>query len=179
MNQPAITPGTRLGSMLLDHVFMTVVMMIFFLPMLMAQFTPGSTPTQEQLTASLFEGNYRYLAVLAFALYLWKDSIGGRSLAKRITKLQLIDNVTGLPASPLQSVIRNITIIVWPVEALLAMLNPERRLGDRLAGTRLTVFDEAIPVPAPNPLQILLALVLSYALMFVILVPLNGGAALI
>lgn len=35
--------------------------------------------------------------------------------------------------------LRNITLIIWPVEVVVSLINPGRRLGDFLAGTRVVV----------------------------------------
>jgi hypothetical protein len=34
--------------------------------------------------------------------------------------------------------VRNLTILIWPVEVIAAMIVVERRLGDFIAGTRLS-----------------------------------------
>lgn len=52
-------------------------------------------------------------------------------------KLQVIDVKTNSVANPLKCLIRNLTIIIWPIEVIMAMIDPERRLGDKIAGTRI------------------------------------------
>ena len=50
-------------------------------------------------------------------------------------KIKVVD-LNGNKASLFNLIIRNITILIWPVEALLVLLNKER-LGDRLAKTKV------------------------------------------
>src|SRR5689334_10141418 len=82
-----------------------------------------------------------YLWIGCVAIYLCKDCIGGRSIAKRVTNLKVIDNKTGEAASPLQCLVRNILIFIFPLEILVVLFSPQRRLGDRLAGTRVNYFE--------------------------------------
>ena len=87
---------------------------------------------------------YDYLALLAPTMYLCKDIIGPRSLGKRLLTLQIINEGDIQEASPPRCVVRNVTLLICPIELLIAMLNPSRRLGDRLAGTRLQFCNEPI-----------------------------------
>ena len=84
---------------------------------------------------------FYYLGTFVFALYLNKDAVGGRSLAKRFMKLQIVDTKTEMPASAFACFIRNLTIIIWPIEVLISLFNQDRRIGDFIAGTKLIHFD--------------------------------------
>jgi uncharacterized RDD family membrane protein YckC len=122
--------GVRLGSMLLHHFIMCSVIVVPVLPLTMMNASiPGKENTQPAWFQFLFLG-------LMF-LYFLKDSFKGRSPAKRIVKLQVVDNKTNLPASVGQCFVRNILIILWPVEVLVTFFNTQRRLGDYLAGTKV------------------------------------------
>lgn len=72
---------------------------------------------------------YIFLLVFMFICF-FKDVINGQSIGKRIMKIKVVD-LNGNKASLFNLIIRNITIFIWPVEALLVLLNKER-LGDRL-----------------------------------------------
>jgi len=122
--------GVRLGSMLLDHFIMCFAMLIPILPLTMMNASiEGRESTQPAWIQFLFLG-------LMF-LYFLKDSLQGRSPAKRILKLQVVDNKSNLPATVGQCFVRNILIILWPVEVLVSFFNTQRRLGDYLAGTKV------------------------------------------
>jgi uncharacterized RDD family membrane protein YckC len=165
-----IDAGTRVGAMLLDHIFMTIMAMVFFIPGMVVTFTNAFKIDHTPESTDMF-GGMIYLSIVGFALYLCKDCINGRSLAKRLLKLQVVDNVTGEAASPLKCFVRNIFIIIWPIEVIVGLTNTSRRLGDRAAGTKLVVFDSFKNEPPINLVKLLLPLVLSYTLMLFLFIP--------
>ncbi len=169
-----ISTGTRLGAMLLDHLFMTMIAMVFFIPGMISGFADAFNVSHEQTSPNFMGGGFGYLSMLGFAIYFCKDCINGRSIAKRILKLQVVDNSTGQVASPLKCFVRNIFIIIWPIEAIIALTNPSRRLGDRVAGTKLVVFDPTIEQPKVNIGQVLIPVVIAYGLMFLFMLPFKG-----
>ena len=173
MNERKIDSGTRLGTMVLDHFIMTMIAGIFFIPVMIGQFANAFKVTHEQTNSDMF-GKMIYLMLVGFAIYFCKDSINGRSIAKRILKLQIVDNNTGLVASPLKCLVRNLFCILWPIEAIVALINPSRRIGDRVAGTKLVIFDPVLEQPKLNYGQIAIALGLAYGFMFVFILPFNS-----
>lgn len=74
---------------------------------------------------------------LAVALLLVRDAAGGRSPGKWLCGLAVRQaRDPAAPASVPQNVLRNVALVLLPVEALLVFVDPYyRRLGDRLAGT--------------------------------------------
>lgn len=78
-----------------------------------------------------------------------KDYYRARSIAKRIHGYEIVDYKSEQPANGMQCMIRNITIIIWPIEILIAWIHPNRRLGDLLAGTKV------IDIPFLDPYTIL------------------------
>lgn len=149
---------TRIGTMLLDHFLTAVVVMIFVAPGVVYDIT--QTFGNPNVPPKLILGNY-YLNIFAFSLYFNKDIYMGRSLAKRILKLQVVDIKTGLPANALKCFLRNLTIILWPIEVIVALLNNQRRIGDFIAGTKLTPYDPEVHKGQPNWLLMFAALCLS------------------
>lgn len=85
-------------------------------------------------------------ATLCIALYLSKDALNGQSLSKRLLRLQIVNNTTGIVASPMQTLVRNLTYIIWPIELVMMCINPSRRLGDKIANTRLERYSTLITV---------------------------------
>ena len=51
--------------------------------------------------------------------------------------MQVIDIKTGQVANPLKCLARNLTIVLWPLEVIFVLIDPKRRLGDKIAGTRI------------------------------------------
>jgi uncharacterized RDD family membrane protein YckC len=136
----SLTSGTRVGAMFLDHAAMTFIVMIFVAPGMiydMSQ-TFGNPDAQPKILL----GNY-YMNICAFSLYFNKDIYLGRSIAKRVFRLQIVDIKTNKPANPLRCLVRNLTLVLWPIEVVAALINNERRIGDFIAGTKLTPYDPA------------------------------------
>ena len=78
-------------------------------------------------------------------LILNKDFYNAKSVAKRHFGYQIVDLKTNCPANEFQCVIRNSTMIIWPVEVIASMFNSKRRLGDLIAGTKLIDIDKEDP----------------------------------
>lgn len=169
-----ISTGTRLGAMLLDHLFMTMIAMLFFIPGMISGFADTFKVSHEQTNPNFMGGAWGYIGILGFAIYFCKDCINGRSIAKRLLKLQVVENSTGQVASPLKCFIRNLFMIIWPIEGIIALINPSRRLGDRVAGTKLVVFDPTLEQPKVNIGQVIIPVVLAYGLMFLFMIPMKG-----
>jgi len=162
-----VDTGTRIGTMVFDHFTMTFIVMVLVAPGLVNDFmyaigNPDAPP-------KLFLGNY-YLNIVGFSLYFNKDIIMGRSIAKRTLKLQVVNNKTGQPANPLKCLVRNLTILIWPIEVIVALLNNERRIGDFIAGTRLTAYKSDEHNGKVNWALVLLALTISILFTYLVLV---------
>lgn len=138
MEKPAV--GNRLASMLLDHFCTCIILMAPIMPFIIQSNTLNQEATTRNLWIQLI-----YLGIMV--LYFLKDSFGARSIAKRVTKLQVVDNRTGKPASVLQCFFRNLTTVIWPVEVIITFFNTQRRLGDYIAGTRVINYG-ANQIPA-------------------------------
>ncbi len=130
------TLGNRLWSMFLDHLLTTFILLVPILPFVFLQ--QGRVEQGAPLSAGF---QFAFLGLLF--LYFLKDSFNGRSLAKRVTKLQVVDNRTGEVATPLRCFVRNLPVMIWPVEVLVTFFSPQRRLGDLLAGTRVVNYGVA------------------------------------
>lgn len=168
MHTQPVNAGTRIATMVLDHVFMTFIAMIFYLPVMIANFATGFKVSHDQDDAAFMSGPMMYVGLFGFALYFCKDMVNGRSLSKRILKLQLVDNNTGEVASPLQCLVRNLFCIIWPVEFIVALANTGRRIGDRVAGTRLVYYDPAIHSATPKVGKMVLSVIISYGVVLLI-----------
>ena len=146
--------------MLIDHAVMSLV---FGLSIALGTMYGGALHAQHVKTNfNVFTGVNCMMAV-AMAAYLCKDSIDGRSVAKRIMKLQVVDNETGKIASPIKCLLRNITVFIWPVEVIVAGINTERRIGDRIAGTKVVPFNADIKQSPTQYKSIIVALAAAWA----------------
>jgi len=77
------------------------------------------------------------LAALIMIGLLNKDFFNGQSLVKRMGGYKVVDAQTMQPANKIKCLVRNITFPLWPLEVIMIWINPQRRLGDYIAGTRL------------------------------------------
>ncbi|WP_299716699.1 RDD family protein [uncultured Tenacibaculum sp.] len=124
----------RILSMFFDHCIMCLLIMplgflIFGLGALMKDY--------------LNNGIGIVLVFIAFFIYLNKDFFNAKSPAKRILGFQVIDLKTNKPANELQCFVRNLTICVaWPLEVIIGLINPERRIGDFIAKTKVITSEK-------------------------------------
>jgi len=135
----------RLKSMLIDFGFI----LFFFFPLFLVAIVtiifidpdfsnPINTVNLSSILISIL------FAIITFVM-INKDFFSGRSIAKRIFGYRIIDNISYLPASEMQCMIRNITVIIWPLEVIFTLVNPDRRLGDLIAGTKLNEAEVISP----------------------------------
>ncbi|WP_462250994.1 RDD family protein [Ekhidna sp.] len=170
--------GTRLGSMLIDHFVMTFIAMIFFIPGMISTFATAFQVNHEQTSPDIF-GGLSYVGLLGFALYLCKDSINGRSIAKRILKIQVVNNQTGEVASPLKCFVRNLFCALWPIEVIVTLANPSRRIGDMVAGTKVVPFNPDSEQPKSDFKQVGISIALAYGIMLLFMLPFEGLKSMI
>lgn len=170
--------GTRIGSMVVDHIIMSVVAVLFFMPLFVSVFSDALEPHND-FALNFLKGTV-YFSTAGLALYCCKDCIRGRSIAKRLFRLQVINNETGEPAGPLKCFIRNLFCVLWPLEALITFFQPARRLGDMVAGTRVVEYEPAAHQSETRWQEVLIAFVLSYGLVVMVFSafkPYHGGAS--
>lgn len=122
----ALITGRRIAAFLVDHVIISFICIIPFMSSSLLSMENGMDHFFSGLTLVMAAG---------FVCYALKD-IFGRSLGKRLFGLKLV--TTDDPQTPkmINRVLRNLTIFIWPVEAIVMLNNPDRRrLGDRLGHT--------------------------------------------
>lgn len=169
--------GNRLAMMVLDHILFSVAGAIIMLPIwfvfIFSTLKEGG-PNPATGGQAIFGGIQVMLVLYAFimAIYLNKDAINGRSPAKRILGARVVNMSDGQTASPLKCLLRNITLIFWPIEALLALLTSDRRrLGDYLAGTRVVMQAPDNPPATLDWGKILLSYVAGVGLIGLLMLP--------
>lgn len=127
--------GRRLNSVLLDFSFMLGLVFPIFIVLFIPMFLLITNANEVNILLPMWIGFIPF-SFITF-LILNKDFFKGKSVAKRYFGYQVVDSGTNEPASELQCVIRNSTIIIWPLEVIISMFNVTRRLGDIIAGTKL------------------------------------------
>ena len=79
------------------------------------------------------------------ALFAAKDSFRGQGIGKRLLGIRVV-NQDGKPASAFQCFIRNISLMIWPIEGLFMTLNSnKKRMGDYFAQTQV-IRDVCVPM---------------------------------
>lgn len=130
----------RLASALMDHFSMLIVlfplMIISFVFVLV--FVDSSYPDLSFIT----NRTVNTILFAPFLVYFLKDSYRGKSIGKRIIGLQVINKSTNKPANSLQCFIRNLLIPIWPLEILILIFSPSRRLGDLIANTKVIASEK-------------------------------------
>lgn len=169
-----VTVGRRIGSMIIDYFSMPFLIILFYIPTLIAGFPDRIMPSHTYSEPVVFSP-WLFLGLFGFSLFFNKDIVFGRSFGKYATSLQVIKNGRSEPASPLRCFVRNITIIFSPIEFIVVLINPTRRLGDFIAGTRIEKYKLVNDQQRFNWRQGMLAIVLSYVLVVSILFILTGG----
>lgn len=108
------------------------------IPLLLASAIVLGVLTVSRARAGLDAG-FRAAEAVAVCLFLFRDA-DGESPGKRLFGLRLIRR-GGANAGPLQSLIRNLPLLIpgWQLIELVSLLRRKdgRRLGDRAAGTAL------------------------------------------
>lgn len=138
--QPIPTVGIRLAAMLVDHFAMTFLSAIGAI-LIIAPFAVLLDFIKViEMNVLRFGGSLFFMG-LVFSIYYNKDILKGRSVSKRILRLQVMDNRSTQAATPIQCVLRSLTLPIWPVEVLVTLFSPTRRIGDLIAGTRVAMFD--------------------------------------
>lgn len=97
-----------------------------------------------------------FVMLLGFILYCAKDSIGGISPGKWIMGIMVRDEThpNEIPSFK-RLFLRNLYIIIWPVEVIVLAINDEcKRLGDQSAKT-LVLKNPNKPNPLPRTLAII------------------------
>ncbi|WP_417887563.1 RDD family protein [Zunongwangia sp.] len=124
----------RILSMFLDH----CIMCLLIVPLGFLIFGLGAL-----MKDNLNNGIGIILVFIPFFIYLNKDFFKAKSPAKRILGFQVIDRKTNKSANELQCFVRNLTICVaWLLEVIIGLINPERRIGDFIANTKVIVSEK-------------------------------------
>ena len=127
----------RIGSMFLDHFIMSFIIGI---PMMFITALSRLSSAYQPFERTPIEVVAFWIGIF---IYFNKDFVKGRSIAKRICGLVVIDIKTDKPASSLQCFIRNMTVPLWPLEFLVSLFSPRRRIGDLIANTRLEKVEQS------------------------------------
>ncbi|UJH68714.1 RDD family protein [Muricauda sp. SCSIO 65647] len=127
--------------MIIDHITMIIVMfpiaiLVFFLLIFLVKDT----------IEIIFLDIHGYALLFSiYVIYFLKDNWKGKSLGKRIIGLQVVDRKTDETASSFQCFFRNLFIVLWPLEVIVTLFSPKRRIGDLFANTKIVEAEKESP----------------------------------
>ena len=79
--------------------------------------------------------------MIALVLLIIKDVIlKNGSIGKRVFNIHIVDKTTQDKPKISQLVLRNITLIIWPVEVYFLFYKHQERLGDKWANTEVVAI---------------------------------------
>lgn len=149
--------------MVLDQLVMAGLSFLLFLPYNIASLVKSFSVQHEPELMSISGPILFNLGLSGIILYFCKDSINGRSWGKKKSGLQVVHYQTGDPASPMRCFVRNLTVFIFYIEFIVALANPERRIGDYLAGTKVVRYDPISEDPKVNRSQLTLTVLMAYS----------------
>ena len=76
-----------------------------------------------------------YGANFIISLFFCRDCISGQSIGRRIMHICVVSQ--NHPVSPLRAFIRNLFLLIWPIEILILIINNHRRLGDIITNSSI------------------------------------------
>ena len=158
--------GVRLSSMLLDHFIMTFTIMVLTLISVGIGCLIVGNPFKPKLSPELIIIAFAVICLI-FSIYYNKDAIKVKSPGKRVLNLVVVNNKTGQIASPIRCVLRNLTIILWPIEVIVCLFSPERRIGDFIAGTKIITDTDTLDTELKKG-QIVIALLIGAIVFFIV-----------
>ena len=82
------------------------------------------------------------VSFLLFIIFINKDFFRSKSIGKRIFGLTIVNKSDSKPATNVQCLIRNLTILIWPIEVITLLFSSNERIGDLIAGTKVVISDK-------------------------------------
>ena len=72
------------------------------------------------------------------SIYLNKDAINGQNILKKKFGFQVTNSFNDRPANPFKCTLRNVFIVLLPIDIFLLTINSDKRFGDYVARTKVT-----------------------------------------
>lgn len=156
----------RIAAFIIDHFVMTFLMVSIVFIALGPNFMDENNPSKMMTTMLI-------VMIPGFILYFAKDSLKGISAGKWIMGIMVRDenNQNQIPSFG-RLFLRNLFIIIWPVEFIVLATNDQKkRLGDKVAKTVVVKNPNK-----PTKLSLILALIGVGATFFVFVFLFAGSA---
>ncbi|MEM6343978.1 MAG: RDD family protein [Bacteroidota bacterium] len=168
MSYQAVKTGHRFAGMFIDYMIVFIGLgFVAILSLVVMDFNDLVTGSDYNKAETVT----KWAIIIVFAIWTAKDVFGARSLAKRAIKQQILHHKTEAAADPFVTLLRNLLSFIWPVEFCWALINPERRLGDLVAGTKLVSYQGSSPAPSGELWRSFAALGVSLLFWFLLINP--------
>lgn len=109
-----------------------------------------------------------FLVGTIYGIFFCKDICQGRSIGKRIFHLQVVSQ-DDTSCSVLKLVLRNLFVFIWPIEIIVCMINPEKRLADFLLRTKVIAYEENKQVYKTRLVNVIITPFIVLLLMYILL----------
>ena len=76
-----------------------------------------------------------YGAAFIISLFFCRDCISGQSIGRRIMHIRVVH--LNQPISPLRAFIRNLFLLIWPLEIITLLITRKRRLADMIVDSHI------------------------------------------
>ena len=127
--------GKRVGAFMIDLLISACVQALLFIPFIIIPLVQKTISGAEVTSRNL------YITLVVFTYLLLRDLPHGRSIGKKALRLQARSS-NAEPASSSQLVLRNLFVVLYPVEAIwLIASSGRRRLGDIAARTGVFEYE--------------------------------------
>lgn len=132
MNYPVASRKRRIVALLIDSSFYGYLASLFMYLVFFVFKAPWDTPVIHNGV-----GFISVMWLLGFIIFSAKDSFNGLGLGKLIMGIRVYGE-DRKPASIFSSLIRNLPLLAWPIEALVMIISSsKKRIGDHLVETQV------------------------------------------
>lgn len=77
---------------------------------------------------------------ILFSCFFSKDLLSGQSIGKKRCGLKIV-NLDNGEISIFKLILRNLFCVIWPIEIIAILVNPERRLADFILKTKIISYN--------------------------------------
>lgn len=122
----------RIVAMIIDYY---IILLIVYIPLFFYVCINKPEPD------ILFDDTlFTFIMASCVILILFKDLLfKNKSIGKKIMGIEIRDNNNKIPSFPIL-ILRNITVIIWPIECLLILLK-KNRIGDTIFKTKIVLTE--------------------------------------
>ena len=132
MDNPIASRKRRIIAVLIDFWLIGYLTSLIIYTLFFVIKTPWDTEFIENVISL-----HSVIGLAGLFVFICKDTVKGLSFGKLLMGIRVV-KTSGKPVDSLSALLRNLSLLVWPIEALAIVINSKkRRLGDYLADTKV------------------------------------------